>query len=1501
MAGLHFDITGDNSNFLRKLQEVENGVNNTSKKIEQSGLGIDDMFKRLTNAAAAFGAGFTAKELVNQIIQVRGEFQQLEVAFTTMLGSSEKSLALMAQLTETAAKTPFDLQGVANGARQLLAYGTAMEDVNDTLIRLGNIAAGLSIPLNDLVYLYGTTMTQGRLYTQDLNQFTGRGIPMIRELAKEFGVAESEIKSMVEAGQIGFPEVQKVINNLTNEGGMFFNLMQEQSKTITGQISNIGDSFSMMLNDIGKANEGIINDALGGVSYLIENYENIGKQVLELVSVYGAYKAVLMTIAAYQKAATGFRYSQEAEELTKLIAIKNISINQDLAAAAASGKLSQAKAEELISLRAEIQSKIQSAQASKAQADADYANAAASYKAALQRHIIAKQNVALAQSHMKIAAQSNNLTEIETARKNAQTASIELNNAAIAKNTAHKNLASAASSRKAATESLETLQTGANTAAQVANAKTTNILTIAKTKLIAASKALGVSLLANPYVLVTAAVAALGYGIYKLITYQTEADKAQERLNDEFSKTEIAASNEISTLMELNRQLTEAKTGTDEWFAIKEKIVKGYSKYLSGIDEEIDKTGSLAGKYKELEKAIRNSVAAQNYNNFVKQEENIYNSVREENLTKVYEAFTKKYGEESGLKIYRNWLNWLDSGLDIPIEIQKIFNDVSTGWGESANTLLFDIRRQAEIMDKNLEDYRNKFFIQEPSSESTNENIFKTEGKSISQLEEEIKNAQTKLESLKKAFANGKVAKEAIEQQEAYIKSLQDTVLEREKDLKVISQVEAQISKLKKAQKETVYGSEEYNTLQSRIDALGSKLPKTKSDRTAEDKKAKEQKEAEQKLADELIELRKKNKEKEISLWEEGTEKELKQINYDYEQKRKAIEQKEKELSELNKAAKIAPSKLNENGLTNEQQLEIDTANKLNEENKNTRTKKVYDDEINSMNEYLAAYGEYYEKRNAIIAQGESRKVGKNEWEQKSIDEETKRALSDLDIEANKSTSAISKLFDDMSERSVSDMRFIADEAERAFQFLQSGKWDENKGLEFGMTKETFDTLRKSPEELERIRNGIDNVRNSADQSEIGFKKLANGLKEVFNAGSDTKKLQEGLGKIRDGLSDVLGVAQFLSETFSNLGEAFGSDTLSGISEGINVAMDGLNSAMQGAEAGSIFGPIGSAAGAAIGLVSSLASSIAKIHDSQKEENIQVLQDQVDDLSIAYDNLGRAIEDAYGQSAADLIEEQNKLLEQEKLLILQQIEEEKEKKKVDDERIEEWQQRIDEINYSIKEGEEAVLDAIFGEDIKSAIDNFVSAWSDAWSSNESRTESARDAINRMMRQMVETAIKDMIESSKTMEEIRTKMDEFFADEFFDEWEKEYLYNKAEQLQQDIDTLYGANSGLFSDSSTKQSSTAGGFETMSQDTADELNGRFTALQLSGEEIKEQVIAGITFLNSILSVSTESNSILSSILNQHVITNGYLEDIAKYSKLLIDIKSDIAQVRVNTKNL
>lgn len=299
---------------IELLDRISGGLDRVNKKMDalkgstaeaKKGLsGLKNMSDRVRRSLMGLGMAFSMKGLVSEVANVRGQFQQLEVAFNTMLGSADKADALMAQLVRTAAITPFDLESVAQGAKQLLAYGLKAENVNETLTRLGDIASGLSMPLNDLVYLYGTTMNQGRLYTEDLNQFTGRGIPMIQELAKVFGVAESKVKELVEAGKVGFPEVQKVIENLTGEGSKFGGMMEEQSKTITGQISNIEDAIASMFNDMGKQSEGVINTTLSGVTYIVEHYEQFGRVLMGLVATYGTYRTACLTVAAVHRLIT---------------------------------------------------------------------------------------------------------------------------------------------------------------------------------------------------------------------------------------------------------------------------------------------------------------------------------------------------------------------------------------------------------------------------------------------------------------------------------------------------------------------------------------------------------------------------------------------------------------------------------------------------------------------------------------------------------------------------------------------------------------------------------------------------------------------------------------------------------------------------------------------------------------------------------------------------------------------------------------------------------------------------------------------------------------------------------------------------------------------------------------------------------------------------------------------------------------------------------------------
>ena len=293
------------------------------KKANQDAGDSTKGFGDLNSILMKIGGTAALTKLGSDIVQVRGEFQQLEIAFTTLLGSKEKSDALMSQMVDTAMKTPYSLQGVASGARQLLAYGFAAEDVNDVLVRLGNVASGLGLPLERLTYLYGTTRVQGRLYARDMLQFTSSGIPLLQKLADMYGVSTDKINDMVTAGKIGFSDVEKVFKSMTDQGGMFYNLMENQSKSFTGQISNDKDQISKILNDIGKSNEDLINGGLSGVKTLLDNYEAIGKMLVGLVATYGTYKTAVMIVTTVQK---------EQAAINAMIAASNGVFNTSLAA-----------------------------------------------------------------------------------------------------------------------------------------------------------------------------------------------------------------------------------------------------------------------------------------------------------------------------------------------------------------------------------------------------------------------------------------------------------------------------------------------------------------------------------------------------------------------------------------------------------------------------------------------------------------------------------------------------------------------------------------------------------------------------------------------------------------------------------------------------------------------------------------------------------------------------------------------------------------------------------------------------------------------------------------------------------------------------------------------------------------------------------------------------------------------------------------------------------------
>ena len=1268
----------------------------------------DKMSVSLTKVLGVIGGVTALKNFVTELVNVRGQFQQLEIAFSTMLKSKEKADKLMSELVDIAAKTPFDLQGVASSAKQMIAYGSSAENVGDELVMLGNVAAGVGSQLSEIAYLYGTLRTQGRAYATDIRQFAGRGIPIYEELAKVLGVTKDEVSGLVTAGKVGFKEVEQAFKNMTSESGIYYNLMQEQSKSLTGQLSNLGDAWDTMLNEIGKDTQGIASSGISAVKGLIENYETVGKVLLGLIATYGTYKTALIVTRITQDALT---------------------------------------------------------------------------------------------ARMELAI----------------------------------------------------LVTKAQTVAQ---------------------KALNLTMSVNPYAAIATVVVVTSAA---LLNYASNLDKCKKGIDAYNKSVEEAARKEAEHKEEIEKLLSVAQDEQSSTEDRKEALIRLEQKYPD-----------IFKKYKTEADMLRDIL-------------NIKKQINEEDERR------RNVSDQEELNRLNTEINKLN---------EAIKSASQSGAGLSIQSLVNEknnLIKQRDLKQEEVNKKRHDEILSDLSGYS-NEQLQK-EVDVRERLMKRLENAQKLGNSVK----NGKILNGILpgvktnEQLQAEKQTIERELNNRGKTNDETKNKKYWEDKKKEAEAArdvldvSEKNSEEWNRYTQQIQEAQAQIEKYSNSNTIL-KYAERQKKEQEQIAEELLQLRFKNQQDEINLMEDGAEKKRKQIELDYQ----------KEYTEIQKLEREWLAKNGEK-LTQEQSIEISR--------RYTNAESKYDKGISeleggftpeqlktSMNEYLAAYGTYINKRNAIIALSEEKKKGKNEWEKKSIDEETKRTLSNLDIEAAKTTSSISLLFGDMKDKTLKDLQDINEKGKAALEFLKSGEWNEEKGLELGITKETFEVWSQSPEKLKNISDALRDNKKAADDLRPSYDKVADGLKKIFMSGDDTKKLKESLFDIQEGMNEIMQVGSFLSDTFSSLGDAFGNDTFTDIADGINVAMDAANSAMQGAQAGSAFGPWGAAAGAAIGLVSSLASSIAKIHDKKNEKRIQELQDQIEVLEKSYERLGNSIEKAYSKDASNLINQQNKLLEQQKVLIQQQIREEQDKKKTDNDRIKEWQQQIEEINNLIEENKEKAVDAIFGEDVKTAIEDFASAYAEAWSNGEDRAESAKDAVKNIMRQMVTESIKSAIQASGSMEKIRQKLQEFYADNVLSGWEQNYIYNMAEELQKELDKQFGWADSLMKDDSKEQQSASGrGFGTeMTHEDAGELSGRFTAVYESNlriEAAEQQQTVAITELRGSISALATQASGMYNIADETrtILANSYLElqqireNTGEIVKPIKQMQADIAEVKRNTSRL
>ncbi len=312
---LDWDAYIRDTEFMATIRRIEQRVNDLARNVNNRGRDMEDVFGRLAKVAGGFLSLNAAEGFIQKLIQVRSEFQQLEISFTTMLASKEKADQLTKDLIQFAATTPFGMKEAANAAKQLLAYGSSANTVTNELRMLGDVAAGTSQPIGELVYLYGTLRTQGRAYAVDIRQFAGRGIPIYQELAKVLGVNKNQVNDLVSAGKVGFAEVEQAFKNMTAAGSMFGGLMDAQSKTITGNLERLGDAIDVMFNELGKKSEGTINGVISGAAVIVDNYEKVLDVIGSLIVIYGSYRAALLVTAAVQQVSAAATVGMTAVEM----------------------------------------------------------------------------------------------------------------------------------------------------------------------------------------------------------------------------------------------------------------------------------------------------------------------------------------------------------------------------------------------------------------------------------------------------------------------------------------------------------------------------------------------------------------------------------------------------------------------------------------------------------------------------------------------------------------------------------------------------------------------------------------------------------------------------------------------------------------------------------------------------------------------------------------------------------------------------------------------------------------------------------------------------------------------------------------------------------------------------------------------------------------------------------------------------------------------------------
>ena len=1578
MASLKFDTTIETFKVISGFRDIQNAVHQTAAKVESEGKSIDDFINKIQNAANIAVGGWSIGKFVSQMIQVRGQFQQTEIAFKTMLQSESKANDLLQQIIHTAAITPFGVEDVTEGAKQLLAFNVAAEDVNDTLIRLGDVAAGMNLNLSELVMLYGTTIAKGKMDTMDLYQFLNRGIPIADELAKVMDLdvsnAIAEVKEQLTAGKVTSDIFIKAMQNMTSEGSKFGGLMEAQSRSITGQISNIEDAIEQKFNELGKSQEGIINKGLDVVSSLVENWQNVVEVVMVAATVYGTYKAVLMTVTALQ------------------------TLNNRI----------------------------------------------------LQQAVVEKTLAAAA--------------------------GINLSNA------------------------------------EAVAAARTKFLTLAQKSLTAALKETAMATLANPYVLLAAAITSVVYAIYKFSTAASAAEIAQEAWNkslDEFNQKVEDRKQKIkelvNTIQDASSTKLQKQLAFDELGSIAPELGKIYqsveqlqntdlSDFNSQLNEMTDREREegLKAQIRQLQeyaKALQNVSASAEAGNArraaVQGLKDNYGIEASWSLDKadklndsILEYITKLEGElgkiqkakdelstpteieiklaESEYKQSKESLDYLSNfALAMKNDIERNPTKIPFDGGE-ADRVISELEYKADELRKEQQDHPIQFTADKQKALDKYQELLEdikrwrnTAWKQgtftipveiqfkMKKLEEETKKAKGRFN-----YLTGKY--EQANKDESYAAAKKQAKIDYYAAVKAEKEAKKGSNKGWEEKKEDLDKKRKvYEKYWGPISAASNKANKAFSNAK---KKVENQRKAQEEINEKLKELIQKNTDDTISLMREGTEKKLKEIDNDYKKRLTEIGKQEAEFKKKNKEAgkKVA--------LTSAQSNTLSKARDLATQEYNKKLDEVNREALTSMRDYLKEYGSLYQQKQAIAEEYEE-KIAKaqTEGEKLSLQQQRKKDLQAIEINAIRQNidwgsifGDFGAMFKDQLEPTIKKLQELSKSTtdvneQKTIQELISKLqgsatvWDSDIFKKVSDDINTYqsamqgyidaqereikaaEAVTKAQEDLAKAKKGGDQTK--IDKSEVNLalaqKNLTTASNDVKTFGSTVQKatsdlqtsaqkaasqfqqLEDGLqgltsgslkgignsilgldklfggsmqkdtaNTIAKGIQDLLGkdsnAAKVLTQALGDSGLA--GEIISAILGILDILKDGfgtLISNLMDTVFGTVTGILDDALSGDIVMkpLKSIGDNVSHILNTlsfggfnslfggdgnakKVNDTIERLTDRNELLQQSIEDLTDAMENSYGSKATSYYEQAYKNQQETNQNYLDIAKAQASYHGSHHSWNAYWSgfssEEMEWIKKNVKSDFNGDLFSLSPEEMKLLRGN-VAIWEHIENTGKGNyggrlTDKLNDYIDqagkleelsdKMKENLTQITFDSMKESfiSDLMDMNKSAQD--FADDFAEMMQKALLsYSMEDLINGDLKKLYDdwaalmkAKNGQLTDAdiedfnkryedivsegikrrdewskvtgftgTSSQSATSGGWQSMGQETADELNGRFTALQIAGENISANMVTTVAQMETIVATGISTNGAVVEIRNMMIMTNSYLEDIVKYAKL------------------